>query len=761
MQTGSGAFATAVVNADQTIAYLVQVTFPGGVQASFGDLSNCVETVEFYRQVTSSLPAGSSLIAGYSSVQPKITLSGLLSQGVHAVGIEGQTVYWLFNPNDPTSPMWRQTRLALPITIKMGLYDPGGTLEVFTEFTGTIDQIDCSDGLVTLTCLDRRSTMTNLAALPPVITGTPFNAGLTSEYAIDYLARHASPAAYYSWPPQRANCLLAVSMRSSIWPEVGSYAAFTQSPEFTSGVFGSALSGANTPNLIAYQLASPITPSQSYFVEGFVSGQAGVGNFFWEANDATAAYGIIIEWESDGNLHIFATSPGGSLGSDTIAISPGDHYVALLATWPSGSGTVTCHVNIDGTVHAFTTSVSDTRPSNINFSLFSVGGGQGTVEGVQVTTESAPTYNNAFSPTLTLDPAGSLNALTALPDVTGKQTWTVLQDIATAEAAVIGFNELGKLQFTNRQTIKTATSARSITSSQSLATLDSSEQMSLAATHIQCAVNALTIGSKIGVWNATSAIEVSAGTTLVLSIQTQNIVVNVDTTGVGFWPLGGPSNVTSFRACTTADGTGTAVLSGVTQTVAQLAPTQLAMTIVNSNGFPIWMVSPGSYGDVAAGFPFLFIAAQPVTSATTAPVGGTTATNGALIADAQWPPGNAPGNPQFGAVLLPYPANDWIQDLNSAQTLVDDLLSDLFYPRPQYQNVTIVPDPRLQLLDRVTLVDPDISQLNADVLIVGIDTNITNGVYTQTLDVRAWARPGAWLLGVAGSSELGVTTFIY
>lgn len=768
MQTATGAFDTAVNSADQMIAYTVTVTFPGSVQASFSDLSGCVVSADWYRQENTTLPDGTTLIAGYPTVQPKIVLAGMLNQGDGVVGREDQNAFWLFNVNDPSSPMYRKTRLALPVTISMGLYDGSSTPELITQFTGTIDSIDCSDGEVTLTCRDNRSTITSQATAPPVITNPPYNAGLTSEFAVDYLARFASPTAYLSRPARRANCVLDVGFRASIYPELGILPSrFTQgTPTFIPGVNGSAL-GQQPDWDILYQPEDPLTGLATSFVPadkmcGRLDSVGDATNGFTvNLGDDTGTYQFYISRNiATGQIVVFTNSPSGFSSITVVSsIAAGNHTVEWSASWPSGSSSVSGTVWIDGASHAFTFSAANTRPSNENFTLVSV---QGPIEALQITKEASYATGYPFTPTLVLDQ--SLNPLVALPDVSGKDTWSVLQTIAQAEAAVIGFDEHGVLRFTNRNTIKSAASARSITSTTSLMSLDSSEQMSLAATHIQQPVNAIAIGSITGVWSANTAIEVPAASSLVLPVQTQNIVLNVDTTGVGFWPVGGPANVTSFRASTTADGTGAAVSTGIVQTVAQQSATQLTITIQNTNPFPIFLVSPASCGDVATGTPFLFIAAQPVISATTVPVGGTTASDGALIADAQWPPltaGGAVANDDFGEVLLPLPANDWVQDFASAQALVDDLLSDLFYPKPQYSNVVIIPDPRLQLLDRVTLVDTDVSQANFDALINGINISIAHGTWSQALDVRAFVRPGAWILDTVGRSELDSTTFIY
>ena len=50
--------------------------------------------------------------------------------------------------------------------------------------------------------------------------------------------------------------------------------------------------------------------------------------------------------------------------------------------------------------------------------------------------------------------------------------------------------------------------------------------------------------------------------------------------------------------------------------------------------------------------------------------------------------------------------NDFRQDDDDIQLLADDLIDDLADPGPAITDVPAVGDPRLQLGDRVTIVDP-------------------------------------------------------
>lgn len=770
MQTASAAFGTAVTSSDQMIAYKVLLSLPNAVSATptYSDFTdNLVQIQSFYRQINTTTPQTTTLITGYPSVQPVLTFAGPLNLGDGIAPDMTKTVYWLFNPFDPTSPMFRQARTGIGITIQLGLYDGISTPELLTVFTGTIDTIECDiDGTVTMSCVDQRSTVTSQATLPPVITQAPFNAGLDSEYAIDYLFRHASPKAYYSWPAQRANCVLAVGFRSSLWPELGSYAFYAQVPSFGEGLYGSALTNASSLN--AYTTSAPIAPTQSYFVEAFVTGGSG-SNFQININDAAVTYEIIFEW-TGGSIIVAAVSPGGTAGGTGITIPNGSHYVSLLATWPAGSATAACIVTIDGVTHSFNTSAINTRPSNLNFTICAIGcGSSGTIEGVQVTTESAPLSNASFAPTLILDPAGSLNTLTAMPDITGQDTWAVLQDIANAEAGVIGFNELGKAFFTNRETIQNAAVARTVTSTSSLMTLATLEQQSLVATHVQIPVNQLQITGLEIVWSSSSVIAVSANSTFTFNVQTETPVVNIDPGDHGYYFGTLVPGKSYWQACTTADGTtGNAVGTGISIQTVQLAPALLQISVTNSNPFILYLVTPTGYTSPTGGgvgSAALFIGGQAAAAVQNTSSGSLI--GGSAIADAQWPPlradgtGGAVSNTTYGEVLLAISSNAWIQDLPTAQLLANWYLEDLAAPKPMVQNISMVPDARLQNLDRVTLVDSDVSGISADVLVIGINMSLQYGTFSQALDARFFYRPGSWILGVQGSSELNLTTWTY
>lgn len=765
MQTAGGGFAAAATAQDQIVDYKVTITFPSGVQSSYSDVTKSVVSVDVQRSVTSNLPDGTSLISGYPSASATVVLSGFLNQAAGVALVEAQSIYWLMNPNDPTSPMYRTTRGGLPIVIQAGLWDGATTADLVTIFTGTIDQVACSEGTVTLTCRDNRSTITNQATLPPVITQAPYNAGLTSTYAVDYLLRHSSPAQYLSWPALHPNVLFAASYESSIWPEVGTlYNHYSQSPTFAPGFHGTGLGACNDALVVSTMTASILTTDKinMHFLAS--------GDFDINVQDDPSTYEVIVQRYSGGSaIQIGAITPSGE-HVQGYSVSTGSHEFEVSLTWPAGSTTISGTLWVDGAAQAVSVSALDARPTGKSFiTVAAVGDDTGGLRGLQVTNEATYTSRYPFTPTLILDPAGSLNSLTALPDVSGQDVWSALQDIASAESAVIGFDELGLCHFTNRQTIETGTSVRTVTSTASLATLDSLEQMSLCATHIQVPVNQISIGPLGFVWTATSILTANPGVPLVLVINTGSPVVNVPTTDSGFYfaaSVGGTPIVgqTYWQASRTSDGN-SAWGTGISIATQQLSSTQLLVTITNSNSFDMFLMTPNLYpGPNAAptGTPGLFIGGQAITAASIA--ASSTDLTGAVIVDEQWPPagsGGAVSNTQFGDISLQLSTNDWLQDVPTAQGLAGDLLSDLHYPIPLLRNVSIVADPRLQLLDPITIIDTDVSMINDLSILVGIETSFSASEWTQSIDARPLWPPGAWVLGLAGQSELGTTTYLY
>lgn len=750
MQTASGAFATAMLSPDQLVTQRVLLTLPAfqvdgvtAIPSSYGDVSDCVVSIKGDVAVTTTSPGDTLQIDGYSSMAIELVLSGSLKQASGVPGTEAMTVYKLFNSNDATSPLFRLDKTGIVVTLQEGRYVGAAAVEYITVGTLTVDTIATSGGTVTLTLLDGRNTVRGPANLPPVITAPPQNSELTSSFAVDYLFRHASPGKYLSRPAQHPNCVLSVGFESSIWPEVGTLKPlFVQGPAFAAGPYGTGL-GSNGLLTVFTPSAPLLTTDKNccHLLAG--------GDFEVNVNDDPATYQIIFQ-RSGTTLFLYTQSPSGQTVA-SWSITAGNRELEYSISWPASSTSVTGTVWIDGVPNTVSFTAKDARPVGRSFTIVAAAGSNtGALRGLQITNEASYATYYPFTPTLILDM--SLNPLTALPDTNGRDIWPVLQDIAAAESAVINIDELNVAHFVNRNTIAAKTSGLNLSSRVNLTALDWLEQRSTVATHVQVPVAPLVIQSLGTVWQATGLINVQPGVPLVLLVQPSNGVLNVPAADSGFYPggtFGGSPTVgaTYWQGCRTLDGLGAPVTTGITIAVVQLSAKRLQVTITNSTSLPVSLVTPtGGYANTV-GQPALWIGGQPVVN-----------NGGSVVADSQWPPASVGGasSGTKGDILLTLAANDWLQDLGTGQLLADHLLSDFHVPLPVIRNTSMVSDPRLQLLDRITLLDPDISLASLDALVVGQHLQLGGGPYwTRSLDLRAYWPPGAWVLGVAGMSELG------
>jgi len=773
MQASTAQFAATIAGASMTVSYDVEILLP--LADPYGpNYSLAVESIEIDRNLTTDLPDGTRLLEGYSAAQATITLSGYVSQTDAS-----KTIAWLLNPAESTSPFYRHDILNSEVDVTAGLYLPGQSFPtVYRVFSGLIDDysVDPQAGTVTLTCLDFHNSVIGPVTLPSLFNSGAYTVGapagdgkLYPQFHLDKILRASG---FYSWPTQRASVCLAAGLRGSYWPEVGT-AAYVQGYD-GAGVLTSNtnsvdyIGGPPGPGLVNAQISyqpNPTPPDgDPLFIEFFaVKTTPQQTTSVWMSDTGPG-------WISThGNLKVELSSTGfvcNIVNNDAVtsstatwsgSIADGLHYFAARI-----HGT-TVDLCVDNAVQTFTsqsTRANVPYPYVVVTSVFDPTKVAGPISGVQVTTEGAAApFNGLFTGSVFLD--APLNSLTVTPDTSSDDKWSVIQAIAAAEGAVAGFDETGVFRYYNRQTIATRTSGRTITPTYSLKTLTQQVGNSFVRNHIQVPVNQQQVQPFGVVWAAPDVIILPAGGTYDQVVTTTDPVVGLATT-TGLIPSGGLVSTSGYRAAKNPDAT-TAV-TNLTMTVTQVASTQIRVTVVNPNGYTVYLMTPSGAGYPAGsvGMPALNIGGRftlptPLTTDST-----TVTTSGGVIADWQWPPlveGGAVTNPR-GELLYAYPANAWIQDLPSAQAYADHLGEDLYLPRPLWRNTQIVADPRLQLTDRVTVVDPDTTQLDDDAYLFGINTKLSQGDWTMTLDMRAYSTPGGWLIGQAGRSEIGSTTYI-
>lgn len=109
-----------------------------------------------------------------------------------------------------------------------------------------------------------------------------------------------------------------------------------------------------------------------------------------------------------------------------------------------------------------------------------------------------------------------------------------------------------------------------------------------------------------------------------------------------------------------------------------------------------------------------------------------------------------------GVVTLKLDADEWRQTIATVQALAPLLLDDVANPVPVIQGFSARLDQRLQIGDVIILDPKDSYSSVARAQIVGMSQQDA----MMRLDLRLIATPSRWILGVAGSSELGVTTVL-
>jgi hypothetical protein len=768
---------------------------------AYSDVGLAVESITIDRQLTTDMPDGTRLITGYPSAQATIVLSGLIDQTDAS-----KTIAWLLNPAESGSPMYRKDALGSRVEVQAGLYLPGSTTpETYTTFTGTVDDysVDMQDGTVTLTCLDDRSLFTATPSLPQgafssdtvAIGYGPGSVGplLTSGWVLNQLCEQIG---LYTSPPPRTSALFRQTNHGGAWPELGWQAAKTVGSTRAGWTAGRFAAQVPLDFFTQYYNSPPVgsangnlpgdmgTSGDSWFVEGWI--QPATDAAIVSPNDAfnftLTGDGSVSGNISQITLGAHATSLGSALQPYVFVVRAGGpvfttvtpatltipndgqwHYFAIAMHFTSTTG-ISATFYVDGTTQTATGTMASAGNASNAPTIAGVFAHVPT-ESIQVTNETGtPAANNGFAASELVSIDASLNDLTAVPDTTGQDAWAVIQQIAAAEGAVSGLDETGKFQFINRQTLRSQPDQRTIAPTYSLKTLDQQVGRSFVRNHIIIPVNALKVQPASTVWAASEAIMIPAASTYTQIITTDNPVVNVSTFGQVMPNGGGTPGLTYWRACTTADGTGTA-RTGLTVTVTQTGPSTLLLTVVSTYTYPVWLVSPSGAGYPAGtnGLPRMWIGGQFVTaiSGTTDPELAT-ATSQATTADSQWPPASEGGAVKNvrGELQLAIAPNAYIQRVTAAQPYADDLLADLYKPRPLWRNVEIVLDPTLQLADRVLVADPETTMIEDSAIIAGSHVEISRSAWSQTLDLRAIGAPGSWLMGVVGRSEMGVSTYV-
>lgn len=674
--------------------------------------------------------------------------------------------------------------------------------EVLPQFTGTVDKVSVNrnTGEITFTMIDDRRLISATPTIPnavgmitpygPGYAFTSLQPGLNSLWALDHLLRENG---INSSPPPRAgaNCVFYASMHGSAWPDIGtvnpdsSSTTIMGSQTYFPGLFaGQVVAGEQTATEAITDPVSWDSIFDTVTISGFVYTYAAAGTeqcaliIFSDDEDVLETQvNIQVMQNSFGNIFTRNTAAGPNGTTATTQDSSSSTSGAGWHAWAvqfmfTGATEVQWWAWIDGAAAGqgtfaglaprvgVTNLVSFTMSTNTGNDLTTYW------EAIQVNwgeqDPSAGVIAEAnWIPQATLD--ASLNPLVAIPAIDpASDPWGIIQAIAEAEFAVAGFDEVNHFYFRNRQNQPT-TSQGIITSKTQIKNLVYEISEANRARAVIAQVHPMTVQPATAVWNAQGVYGIPAGGTNYL-IATLDTPATLIPRSFAFIPLGGLGNLldpwsqNGYRASTTPDGAGNPI-NDLLILAEPLSPTTVLISIRNPHTASVYLVNPVGWtsAGTAQGTPLLTIVGLPLTALPSADT-ALTADGGILVT-------SSTGSAKPAITLGDSP---WRQDIIAAQALTDDTLTDLTgRPRPVFSQVTILGDPRLQLGDRVTLTDlgdtangQAPATLTEDVIISSINPTIdTQNGFTQDIVCRAiGSGPGAWLMGVPGSSEMGVAT---
>ena len=768
MQSVSADLAAAILDTDERPQALVRLRCDWDRDGSFtdadSDISADVISVELSRELSSDIPQAAKLFSGAAAAEATVTLGTF-----DPAGDPTRHAAWKYSPLNSASPLFAYNRIGAPATLEFGFVTASGP-EYVTVLTGRVRSIQVTSGgrQAVMRISDRSEDMRKQVALPMVIAdgdvagaGASVRPGLNTTFLADYVARRCG---YYASPPPRTGCELLATFHGSAHPEIGNAVS-------VHGEFGSVLSFSPTPTF----------PSAAKWVQG-INTDAGVNQIiqysflgsgvispnntrtvmvqgWWKLNSTGDDQALWIIYNnssgltgtnpfvsmfrngSTGNLTLTFNRGGADLTNRDIVgpnISPGTsswHYYAVLVSFTSTG--VDATFRYDSTTTGPTNQATPSVTGGPVFDRCVVNGGRvgayaydrldGLVEDFQVTTESSvSTWDNAFTPTAEIHASSAIdNRLVATP-AAKEEGWSLFQTIAESEFATAGFTETGTLFYWPRRRWTTApytSSQRTLTSSTALKELETVEATDQVRNRVVIRATIPEVLDSSTVWKLASRVKLTASQTKTLYARFDEPVGNVDTSVVA----GAPTALGSSRylAGTRLDGQGTSVTSNVAFVVTVETPQRARIDVTNNNAFTIYLVADENDSASMSGKPMLWIDGQRVkfgeegaSSSETA-----TATDATSITN-------------FGEQLLELEDNPFRQDADDLQALADDLIADLADPAPAMSDVPAIGDPRIQLGDRATIVDPEGLAMSSDFHCSKVNLTFDEGGLSMVLSLR-------------------------
>ena len=779
MQSVSSTLRTAIESRDRFPICRVKIDWQRngyGADGSIDDITPDVTSIDLKRSLTTDVPAGTrafrrAVFSGNVAANATIELAHKdpTDPNKHAA--------WYYSPYNSASPLFGFKRLNAPCTIEIGFRTTAGK-EYVTVLVGNVRRLQVSSQLRTATLevvdlsegLRKSITLPQFVADDMEVTTAAEKPGLRSCYIADTVLRKCG---YFASPPKRVNCVLLATLHGSGYPEDPPTGAGTGIVTFRGANFsqlafppadfsfqtpakfvaGVDLNG-DTGQLVDYG-AGPWTVDTGgrllvegwFYLRDYVGGlNHGAG--LWTAFRNGQSEPHVSAWVNSTGLlsvNIDRGVPGGAGGDNSSGIMGGVtlntwHYIGMYFEFNASN--VSIWGRVDGTT-ATASNISVNHSTGVQCNEIQFGRAvsagslaetrfNGIIEAVQVTTVNAggvsPGWNDGFVPT-SIVMAGK-NALAANPPTKSEEAWGILQEVAKAENAIVGFTETGTPYFRDRSFFSIppqTVSQKTVTSLTNITELDTDESTDSIRNHIVLHAAVPVIQGKGDIWALASIWSIPGNSTKTFFAVYENPAGDVDVSvqyGTGI-----PAS--RYLACRTRDGSGAAV-SNLSFTVTPFVDTA-KIVIHNPNAFTAFLCgASGAVGGSEVGKPTFALYGLRVFWNDPAQ----------LNAKQRQEASDTTSMNTYGEQLYQERAEDnlWVQDQESLGQRATDLLAQLKDGKPSIQNLRIVADPTLQLGDRITIVDATGNKINEDQQIASINIVFTAGendaFLTQILTTR-------------------------
>jgi hypothetical protein len=777
---------------------------------AYSDLSLLATSVQDNRQIQGDLPIELSATTGFSSGELTVTLAGKR-------GIDELMANRLLSPYATDSPLYTFIKEGTPIRWSRIVETTSGS-QTIRQFTGWIRSyiVDDLTGEVFLTCSDVYDLMSRQTTLPLWAMGP--TADDTYQYSASGEISMMRPidttwvyeevlrdAGRPTGPSPRPDAIAYWTCNGSMLPSIGTMSDLNHSwhgilydpvDAWENGQYGIQQKGAfwtdwsTYPVNYARSISRPVVPSN-----GTADGPTYIGTSFWMKSDAAASpIGTTFDWsiircnidydqvpddryvgcmvvyaKANGTLEVRVYDDGGtgiSFDNHWIwkydATRSGENYVDVRLSFTNSSISISTRIN--GSVVTPTTSTTVARgfiyngitfPSNIAGSAVELNPQStpiqhvqiytGTGSGSYITNQDKPFWYGSEPPAVV---ERSMTELSWLPDTQNRLAWDVLREAVSAEFGVIYTTESGQLRIVRRDTVWYGTG---------VSTANAYPLPASKVKNVQLNPSADTYRNTVSISSSNR-------------IQERAIV----------WQPGDPKQFFAKSISNPQPGPRTYALSEVVAiqpvttynraphvdipngppldqtTVAAISSSNLAY---NNSGW-VFVVYPdynqrqlqvawaGGVGDV-------YVGAKADGNQTELAIGGLRYSSkdvkrGSFVDSSEVA--------VRGTYLLELPDSDWRQTVAVQEVLADSLLRDLVTQAPTIRNVSIPADPRIQLLDVVSV--DTISAGSVFAQVIGIQRSDTKDTSEDNLTLRVIFTPAEWELGVTGLSELGTTTIL-